>query len=657
LVGAADPVIRGFQPYTRPGGNLIAAVLDDPRKTWLGCALALMLAAVALSLSRGGMLALLGGAVVVLLLCPVRYIRFRYQGPALVGIALGLALVVWLGFGQFEKRLNTIWTGQALEESRLPLWADAWPLVPEYGLWGTGYGTFGLVEPLHRERLSSSLFIEHAHNEFLEAIIEGGVIRLGITVLAIALVFRAGVAAVRRYANHPEAGLALGALFGITALVIHSIGDFGIHVPAVTLAAAALSAQLVGLANDSVQAETASIKQAEQPTSIRFRFGGAAPVLGALMLVIMALTLCAEGFRMARVSSLRLEAISLADPAELEGRLTLFESAARLSPNQADSQLEAGAAQEAAFQSLSAKLDQGRVPTLVSQLVLAAAPSGPRASTPAMVYPIWSSPAWDYSIAPERLRLIRRHLIPALRHYLTARDLCPLMPRPQLHLAFNAAAFEKAESALVYVGRTKRLLTNDPELWLLAGIVELRAGQKEEACRSLHHCLEISDTYLLAILGQGKSLLTGQDFVDRILPDRPEVLITAALFLFPDDAAVEARQPFLERALLLLKRDSGRQTGESLFLEAQIYHYLGRSDEALATYTRALSMEPRRTAWRLEYARLLYKLGRTMEARRELMRILAEDPGNAAARALQDAIRRNPFNRPLAKEQSANLPE
>src|SRR5206468_1537647 len=46
--------------------------------------------------------------------------------------------------------------------------------------------------------------------------------------------------------------LAAGALFGLTALVLHSIVDFGLHVPAIALLATVTAAHLVGAASPEV---------------------------------------------------------------------------------------------------------------------------------------------------------------------------------------------------------------------------------------------------------------------------------------------------------------------------------------------------------------------------------------------------------------------
>ena len=48
---------------------------------------------------------------------------------------------------------------------------------------GTGSGTFVWVEPTVRTGGNAEVYYENAHNEYLEALVEGGVIRLGLTLL------------------------------------------------------------------------------------------------------------------------------------------------------------------------------------------------------------------------------------------------------------------------------------------------------------------------------------------------------------------------------------------------------------------------------------------------------------------------------------------
>ena len=181
----------------------------------------------------------------------------------------------------------------------------------------------------------------------------------------------------------------------------------------------------------------------------------------------------------------------------------------------------------------------------------------------------------------------------------------------------------------------------------MLGLQELFLGQKERTCQSWKRCLELSEQHLDGILRFGKTFLSERDFVDDILPDRPEVLIGAAMYLYPSETdTLSRRRPFLEKALARLKAETSRRGGESYFLQAQCCRYLGRADEALQGYKKALDLEPRRAAWRLEYARLLYSQGKSTEAREEVDQVLHQEPGNTQARTLLNTIGRNPFKKP-----------
>ena len=229
-----------------------------------------------------------------------------------------------LGGERVESRLATIWKGEAMQQSRLPLWTDSWPLVLEFPLLGTGYGTFSYVEPLHRAHTPSNYVHEHAHNEYLEALIEGGVVRLAISLLAIGLMFRLGYRAVRRLEGTPAGDLAVGALFGFTTLAVHSIGDFGLHLPAIALLATVLCAQLAALGSEEAATN-----------AFVFRWAGLAPVAGAITTLALGLVLSVEGWRLARVQTYRLTAASLqgkTDPADRDRQMALREAAARETP-------------------------------------------------------------------------------------------------------------------------------------------------------------------------------------------------------------------------------------------------------------------------------------------------------------------------------------
>ncbi|MBL8797520.1 MAG: O-antigen ligase family protein, partial [Planctomycetia bacterium] len=514
-------------------------LLQDPARLWLSLALALMVGSVLLSLARGGFLALLGGAVALFFVrrwvtprarsedaerAPT--LRFSRIGVVLIVLAAALALTAWIAGDVVEARLATIWTGQALEQSRWPLWRDSLPLVREYPLLGSGYGTFAYMEPLHRAHTPSIFIHEHAHNEYLEALIEGGVLRLGISLLAIGLIYYHGLRAARREAGKPAGGLALGALFGFTTFVLHSIGDFGVHLPAIALLVTVLVAHLEALGRDDPEQQPTD--GSDPPDTHVFRWYWVAPVLAALLLALVARIFWVEGRRMERVQVYRILAARLQgdrDPEDRARQLELLQAAARLAPNSAGVLSELGRVHLERFEQRQAELTRARRAADAAAQVLAGAPwPAPLPRGGVVPHSRIGAAAWTAAAADENRQLVREHLVPALQAYLQARDACPLMAKPHIRLAANAQYLRQADTRTVYLDRAKRVVTNDAELYFLFGTQELISGQRDRAVQSWRRSLELGDQYLPAMLQLGRETLGVSRLVNEVLPDQPELL-------------------------------------------------------------------------------------------------------------------------------------
>ena len=65
---------------------------------------------------------------------------------------------------------------------------SALKVAKDFPVFGTGNGTFRYVEPLHRtSEVDVGIDYEYAHNDYLEALVEGGLVRLMVSLLAIGL--------------------------------------------------------------------------------------------------------------------------------------------------------------------------------------------------------------------------------------------------------------------------------------------------------------------------------------------------------------------------------------------------------------------------------------------------------------------------------------
>jgi O-antigen ligase len=120
---------------------------------------------------------------------------------------------------------------QAANELRGTVYQDALPLAKEHLLTGHGAGTF---EVLFGKFASPdvTMHFDHAHNDYLQFLIEYGVIGSLPLLLFVLLGFYHAQRAMWQRESTYRAGVGFGASVGIVALLIHSAADFNLQIPA-----------------------------------------------------------------------------------------------------------------------------------------------------------------------------------------------------------------------------------------------------------------------------------------------------------------------------------------------------------------------------------------------------------------------------------------
>jgi O-antigen ligase len=123
--------------------------------------------------------------------------------------------------GQVVERVN---------EFRGIVFADAWPLALQRPLVGQGAGSFEAVFPAHAG-LEVPLHYDHAHNDYLQFLIEYGAI--GLLPLAGFVLFSFGMAirAMLQRQSLYRSGVGFGMALAILSLMIHSFTDFNLQIP------------------------------------------------------------------------------------------------------------------------------------------------------------------------------------------------------------------------------------------------------------------------------------------------------------------------------------------------------------------------------------------------------------------------------------------
>ena len=169
----------------------------------------------------------------------------------------------------FQDRLATLLTTSSYGE-RTQIWRDAicaWPGAPA---WGTGLGSFSAAAAPYFVHATGVKYT-HAENEYIEWLVEGGVVG-GLGIAFVTGVVGLGQQAWRSSSSGTERPLILGALFSGLSLLIQSGGDFAPHIPAVGITAIVLAGLVIrpGLAGGA--ASWPSSRPAPEPSAVRWRW-------------------------------------------------------------------------------------------------------------------------------------------------------------------------------------------------------------------------------------------------------------------------------------------------------------------------------------------------------------------------------------------------
>jgi O-antigen ligase len=205
-------------------------------------AVIVMLTALLASRSRMGIIAAVSSLVVMLALSGLQR-RAAAWLAALIMICVTI-LVLWVGAGSAFGRFGNISNEYtSSEESRLSLWRDTARLVRGHPFVGSGLGTFPVAFTSVQTTFPGK-FVNHAHNDYLELASDLGIpaalLFFGSVVL---LLVRLAKRTVSSGAGLDRA-VALGCLGSIAAILLHSLTDFNLYIPANAL----LFSLILGLA-------------------------------------------------------------------------------------------------------------------------------------------------------------------------------------------------------------------------------------------------------------------------------------------------------------------------------------------------------------------------------------------------------------------------
>lgn len=224
---------------------------------WLSFCLTLMIVALLLSTSRGGIAALILG---IGFMCGLSAFGKRSDAAGMRVFprifVLAFVGIAWLGAGGLLQKIESV----GISSNRAELREVTLRMAADFSFTGSGAGTFPWVFPAYKDERLSGGHYTHAHNDFLQLLAEQGVVGFALAAAVIASVaWRILAAYVRR--RDP---LMRGALFasgaGSVALLAHGAVDFNFHIPA----NAAMFFVLLGLGGVAAQVAHEAAKANER---------------------------------------------------------------------------------------------------------------------------------------------------------------------------------------------------------------------------------------------------------------------------------------------------------------------------------------------------------------------------------------------------------
>ena len=215
--------------------RVMAAALSDTRGLWLLAAIAITAAAIIVTGSRGGFIAMAATSIAAAAMGWRRAGSSVLWAFAVIALVVGLAAASWARPDRLLARLDA--TAGDTSDLRPVIWRESRAMAARYAATGVGAGAYpaamAYYQPPPRE-----VFFNHAHNQYLELAAEGGVL------LALPLVIfvgALGVTIVRRARGDQTAfiWIRIGATAGLIGLAVMAIWESPFRTPATLIAAAA----------------------------------------------------------------------------------------------------------------------------------------------------------------------------------------------------------------------------------------------------------------------------------------------------------------------------------------------------------------------------------------------------------------------------------
>lgn len=211
----------------------------------------ILLGALIASDSRAGLIATFVGLFVMLVLAAIlSAYRKRLKWTLLGGFAAAsLCALLFVISGQnLQSRFASLIETAGIDDMRAVMWDAAIRAIVDKPLLGTGLGTYGSVYHLYADQFVPYV-VDRVHNDYLEFVMGVGVPAAALWFLAFALLTLCCLRGIFR--RQRRRLYALTAVGGLALVAFHSIFDFSLQMPAVSVLFAILFGVGIGQAHST----------------------------------------------------------------------------------------------------------------------------------------------------------------------------------------------------------------------------------------------------------------------------------------------------------------------------------------------------------------------------------------------------------------------